>query len=633
MAAISRITIDGFKAFPDSFTLELGGKNLLMYGENGSGKSSIYYALHSLLQSQCKDKNDRYFDPNHTESIVNQHTKKTNAKVEVQFVGSDVTYNISRAGYQESVVQPISPLRDLNGQCVFINHKFLFNVFSFRNSQYIDLFPVFIKDILPFTLTQDKSEFISNIYDDVIKGIKRHGRSNKIEYSYQARIDKFNSETKYIIEQINSNAVETATDVFNKYFRSDDDRKLKISLSYENNDDKVPQPNKSYWLRYGHRYQYVEKAGVREEKDTSRGMEILQPSITLKIEELQDDGVTYRHIEKPQTFFNEAKLTAIALSIRFALLDTISSENGRFLALDDMLISLDMSNRMKVIYYLLNNTLKAYKLYVFTHDRLFYHTFKRIIETQYDCTKWQFGGLYLNDWEDPIAPDFKPEVKTKIDDIHEAYSRHDYFRCGTLLRHLCERCLKELLPDSLRTKPDPQTSLSIEKNLDEQILSLEDFCEHEGIDFTPFKNLKSYKDLFLNSTAHNDITSPFYRNEIKACMRALEELNRINRSKVIGCNNDLSFQITDLKGNAHIIGLRLREKLLLLEYDSEKRVSYYSKCEVRKDICGTEIVEINEGFESLFEAYKSVCTKYGIEAKGDLIDMLKDRDGALRDKL
>ena len=58
MAAISRITIDGFKAFPDSFTLNLGeGSNLLMYGENGSGKSSIYYALYSLLQSQCKDKN------------------------------------------------------------------------------------------------------------------------------------------------------------------------------------------------------------------------------------------------------------------------------------------------------------------------------------------------------------------------------------------------------------------------------------------------------------------------------------------------------------------------------------------------------------------------------------------------
>lgn len=57
MPAISKIIIDGFKAFPNSFTLDLeDGKNLLMYGENGSGKSSIYYALHSLLQSQCKDK-------------------------------------------------------------------------------------------------------------------------------------------------------------------------------------------------------------------------------------------------------------------------------------------------------------------------------------------------------------------------------------------------------------------------------------------------------------------------------------------------------------------------------------------------------------------------------------------------
>ena len=146
MASISKISIDGFKAFPDSFTLELGGKNLLMYGENGSGKSSIYYALHALLQSQCKDKNSIYFNPTHQESIVNQNTKKPNAKVEILFEGSDVVYSISHEGYKESVVQTTSPLRDLNGQCVFINHKFLFNFFSFRNSQYIDLFPVFIKD-------------------------------------------------------------------------------------------------------------------------------------------------------------------------------------------------------------------------------------------------------------------------------------------------------------------------------------------------------------------------------------------------------------------------------------------------------------------------------------------------------
>ncbi len=145
MAAISKITIDGFKAFPNKFDLELEGKNLLMYGENGSGKSSIYYALHALLQSQCKDKSHIYFSTAHPESILNKYTLKPDAKVEIKFEGSDVVYSMSQAGYQESIPQPTSPIKDLNGNCVFINHKFLFNVFSFRNSQYIDLFPVFIK--------------------------------------------------------------------------------------------------------------------------------------------------------------------------------------------------------------------------------------------------------------------------------------------------------------------------------------------------------------------------------------------------------------------------------------------------------------------------------------------------------
>lgn len=36
MPAIEKLTIKGFKAFPDKFELILGEKHLLMYGENGS---------------------------------------------------------------------------------------------------------------------------------------------------------------------------------------------------------------------------------------------------------------------------------------------------------------------------------------------------------------------------------------------------------------------------------------------------------------------------------------------------------------------------------------------------------------------------------------------------------------------
>lgn len=76
MARINEITINGFKAFPSMYKLELEGKHLLMYGENGSGKSSIYYALHCLFNSYRKpDMGRKYFDINNPQNLINVSSK------------------------------------------------------------------------------------------------------------------------------------------------------------------------------------------------------------------------------------------------------------------------------------------------------------------------------------------------------------------------------------------------------------------------------------------------------------------------------------------------------------------------------------------------------------------------------
>lgn len=639
MAAISKIKIDGFKAFPKEFELVLDGKNLLMYGENGSGKSSIYYALHVLLQSQYHDKGAIYFDKDNSESLVNKYTTTADPYIEIELEGSNTKYHLSKNGYKEFPAEAISPLRDMNAECVFINHKFLFNSFSFRNSQYIDLFPVFIKDILPFTFTNDKSKYISELYDEVVAGIQRRGRGRRIDPEYDRLIEKFNQEVLRIIGKINHkddprdpNALSLASNIYNNHFRDLDDRKLFIELNYENNSDKIPKTNKSYWLRYGYRYQQTTIAHRIIEERVSNKLEILSPVIRLTIKEKKDDG-TWGDIEKPQTQLNEAKLTAIILSIRFSLLDLVAASDGRFLALDDMLISLDMSNRMKVIKYLLDVVAFKYKLYIFTHDRLFYHTLKRIIETQYKSSEWLFGGIYVDDSITPNEPNYVPDNKEKIEKIEDAYKCHDYFLCGTLLRQECERCLKELLPDSYRVKEDPKTKTSISKNLDEQIASLEEFFRLENIDYTPFKDLKSYKDLFLNSTAHNDITSPFYKNEIKICMKAVKSLSQINRSEKIDCNKDLSIKQSDGNGNEYTVRLRLREPLRLLEHNGVKRISFFSKCEILKIISSKGEEQINEGVESLYTAYRIFCERYKLTINNDLLTILQDRNGFLKDKI
>ena len=546
---------------------------------------------------------------------------------------------MSKNGYKELPAEAISPLRYKNAECVFINHKFLFNSFSFRNSQYIDLFPVFIKDILPFTFTDDKSKYISELYDEVVAGIQRRGRGRRIDPEYDRLIKKFNQEVLRIIGKINHkddlrdpNALSLASNIYNNHFRDLDDRELSIELNYENNSDKIPKTNKSYWLRYGYRYQQTTIAHRIIEERVSNKLEILSPVIRLTIKEKKDDG-TWGDIEKPQTQLNEAKLTAIILSIRFSLLDLVAAPDGRFLALDDMLISLDMSNRMKVIKYLLDVVALNYKLYVFTHDRLFYHTLKRIIETQYKSSEWLFGAIYIDDSVTPNKPNYVPDNKTKIEKIEDAYKCHDYFLCGTLLRQECERCLEELLPDSYRVKEDPRTRISSPKNLDEQIASLEEFCSLENIDYTPFKDLKSYKDLFLNSTAHNDIISPFYRNEVKICKQAITLLTRINRARTIKCKQDFYFEYQSPDGKNCLVSMRRREPIKLLEYNGQQRISYYSKCEIRKIIVDGADTVLNEGFDSIYKAYSYVCQNYNCPSDLLLLDILKDRNGYLKDNI
>ena len=50
---ITEIEIKNFKAFYGTYRINLhgAGKNLLIYGENGSGKSSLYFALKRFLES------------------------------------------------------------------------------------------------------------------------------------------------------------------------------------------------------------------------------------------------------------------------------------------------------------------------------------------------------------------------------------------------------------------------------------------------------------------------------------------------------------------------------------------------------------------------------------------------------
>ena len=323
MAGIKEIEIEGFKAFPNKFSLELD-KNLLMYGENGSGKSSIYYALHALLQSVYKsDYGAKYFrHEDCEENLINIYklddVKNNGFKPHIKItLDNEHQWVLSCDGLSSIPdIADDSELRLLNKTSAFINYSYISRFRSARNSETMDLWNVFIKDILPFYVPSGKDKTLADTYYELV--------SNRYPYREQKDISKFNENLSDFINRVNSKA----SDIYNQYFKDEENPNTLIQVKYAKDNDNIENPHhEEFQLFY-------------ERRTKGEAYRWRYPKIGLHI---KVDNII---IQKPQSFFNEARLTAIALAIRFACLQGENPQEGQFLALDDMLISLDMSNRM-----------------------------------------------------------------------------------------------------------------------------------------------------------------------------------------------------------------------------------------------------------------------------------------------
>ena len=509
MPAINRIHICGFKAFPNDFELQLEGKNLLMYGENGSGKSSIYYALHCMFQAPLKpDAGKKYFDPASEQHLKNLNNLDVDSKIWIDFDGRHpFIYNIDKEGYQFTLLGGKHPLpAQING--CFVNHQFLFHFFNFRNSQRINLFPVFIKDILPFCKDDNTGLHIGEMYDEITASIIKKGRH--IHPDYISNIGYFNKAVKKVVEDINI----YASDRYNESFKDEDDNELIIRLRYDSNFDKPEDDTNEYWLKYDNIIELVKENGEIKERKSSY-KKLNEPFIGLEISEKMPDG-NLRKIVKPHTYFNEAKLTAIALAVRFALLNIEKPADGRFLALDDMLISLDMSNRAKVIDFLLKISDK-YKIYLFTHDKMFFEYFKH--KTKKNQGEWVYKEIYMDD-------DKTPYIRNSEDYLGKAehyIKQHEYEIAGNFLRKEAEAFCKDFLP-----KKKQLTSDFVHLGLNGLIINCKDYAIESGvIDISIFNELDEHRKFILNPSSHDSYDVAKYGHEVKRCLQTLRKLREI----------------------------------------------------------------------------------------------------------
>lgn len=510
---INQLHINDFKFFskvePDSPLLSINGNHLLIYGENGSGKSTIYWALYTLLESSFKTNDDeirKYFKKTGEESLVNIHATGSSdsyIKVELNDVaGNTKSYKVSRKSGDLSI-RTNSDVRESNMASDFINYRVLFQLHNLKHSKDKNLWQWFYEEVLPYV--KKGSNPCLQDYISIMKGPSKVKdlAGNDIFPTAALRNSKALEERRlYRNYKDYKDQWKTWMEWLETFLTTITTRANTLIL----ND-----------FRYNFRIQLKLKRKFPEFKAADPGIKWFDPKIKLVVTEYE--GITNPKITKPHTFLNEAKWSAIGLALRFAILEQrLYVADMKVLVIDDMILSLDMSNRESVLELLLNNYISDYQLILMTHDRFFFEMAKYAIEKR---SIPNFKVLEM--FEDNNGAFPKPliiENTSKINKSWQLFHRKEFALSANTLRIASEKLCKAYLTAHERLN----TSSYTVRNLHSQIEVFQTKGLANGLNAGNLTRFIEYKDRILNPNSHYDIETPIFKSELKRAIETVEAL-------------------------------------------------------------------------------------------------------------
>ena len=622
MQRIQSITLRNFKFFYGTEDqqplnkLELNQNNLLLYGENGSGKSSIYWALYTFMQSCLKTDQEisKYFDHANNQNLRNRFANPADDSgiiLEIASPGGIITKEISNTQLQTNLPADKTVNRIIAGSD-FVTYKYLSKLYDFRNSEEINLFDWLEKEVLMFidfeeaytdnagnlstsTLASDWWQFIC----DAPSSLPKNNRSNTPKQNSPEYI-RYNQTTIPRFIELLQQFLSRIAVKGNAYLKDDFKEDFQI-------DFRVGTINCEFNKRISQR---------------SRDGKLHRPKVPLKV--IFDHSLlppNQQNVEKPHTFLNEARLTAIALSIRLAMLDErlYDPNSASLLVLDDFLLSLDMSYRDIVLDIILKRT-DEYQLLMLTHDRAFYNLCKRRIENLPPETfGWEFKEMYQDQTDTGIPCPFIPDKENYLSLTKKYLKEFDYPACANYLRKESERILKVILPKNL-TIYFKEDEGSKPLQLDNLIGNLKTYLTQLGGDFSHFEKLKEHKDILMNPLSHDNIDTPIYKREL---LNAIEIIEKLNQLKVevfyADSNNERPFVLkeTDTTGDEWEYVFYLKENFRAIKGLDGNWLLSNPKCyfDTRKNITQNLAEEDIKAELKLKAGYGNIRYKLGIKTE------------------
>ena len=464
---ITEIEIKNFRAFYGTYRIDLRktGRNLLVYGENGSGKSSLYFALKLFLESG-EDPSHRF---ENDQNIFIEDPGYVKLGLRASRSSNLETYEWSES-VRETEDELIIEASKTKG---FLDYKDLLEThYVHRESNTVNVFNLLVKTLLANTVSTLTNRTLEDDWADIQAPYPRRNATSQIA-TLESLIENFNNELANRLEELKPKVFE-------------------ILGKFEHN----VAPNFNF-------------SGVKYNHETKK----LDNQEILLTVDLFNTNIPEHHL-----FLNEARLSAIAIAIYFSSILIQPESRLKILALDDVLIGLDMSNRLPVLD-ILDEYFPEHQIFLTTYDKAWYE----IAKQRTSDAEWEYAEFYTsepNKYEIPIHAQDKPY----LDKAKKYFDDNDYKACVIYLRTAFEIaikrfCQKKNLRVKYRENPKNLTSDDFWVPITEVKLS----------DGTPFlgqeliDEIKLYRSIIMNPLSHARIV-PVVKRELSDAIEAVEKL-------------------------------------------------------------------------------------------------------------
>lgn len=480
---ISTIQLYDYRAFyaeseedKKDYFIKVDGKNLLLYGENGSGKTSLFRGLKDIVHQN--------------DFTAHLKTPLLNAGyVEIEF--DDNSTDRFDATGTSATKSELLGIEKLNS---FLSYKELLRVhvnYDQSDDAEINFFDLIVNNVLnehhlstlgplktAWTQLQsrniiEETKVIQASIGEEISEEEAKEQIERLDADYISQITKFSDEFRALLKIINSDISKIIS-----YFKQG------VKITFE-----------------------------------------LLPLTTANVASPElKANVEYANQQLPgfHAFLNEARLSAIAISIYLTALKSNPTQGAiKFLFLDDIFLGLDLSNRIPLLE-ILNDEFSDWQVFLTTYDRHWFEVAKQHLNDNWRTIEMYAVSIKGKNFDKPLLIPSDNHFAKSIN----YFKLGDYPASLNYLRKELEFQLKARLPEeTVRHFDGKPHQLSYLWDL-----LVERYSLNNQAQLIPEKRkneLKTIRLSLLNPQSHDNLSAPVYKLELERAINLVTEIQSL----------------------------------------------------------------------------------------------------------